>query len=327
MCANHPSLTIGLVQIAPVWLKREETLDKICTFIERAGSEGCQLTVFGEGIIPGYPFWLSFLDGAEFNSSIQKELYAHYANQAVQIERGDLDLVCAVAKSNRTALYLGIIERPADRGGHSLYCSLVYVNSDGVIQSIHRKLQPTYEERLVWAMGDGHGLVTHELGGFSVGGLNCWENWMPLARSALYAQGMNLLISVWPGSVRNTEDITRFIAMESRSYVVSVAGLMSPDKIPTDIPYAELIFEKAPKTMADGGSCLAGPNGQWIIPPVAHKEEIIIAEIDLNLVLQERQNFDPSGHYSRPDITHLTVNPDRQSVAQFTRKQKDGYEI
>jgi nitrilase len=110
---------------------------------------------------------------------------------------------------------LGCIERPVDRGGHSLYASLVYIDSDGVIQSVHRKLMPTYEERLTWSPGDGHRLRVHKLGAFTVGGLNCWENWMPLVQASLYGQGEDLHIAIWPGGVHNTHNITRFIAFES----------------------------------------------------------------------------------------------------------------
>ena len=112
--------------------------------------------------------------------------------ESVDIEAGDLDSICAVAKENNIAVYLGTIEKASDRGGHSLYCSLVYIDQSGVIQSVHRKLQPTYEERLVWSPGDGNGLRVHQLEEFTVGGLNCWENWMPLSRTALYGQGENL---------------------------------------------------------------------------------------------------------------------------------------
>ena len=248
-------LKIGMAQMAPVWLNRHKTIDKIKSYINEAGNKNCDLLVFGESVLPGYPFWLSFTGGAEFNSKIQKELYAHYLKNSVQIEQGDLDDVCSLAKQNKISIYLGTIERAKKRGGHSLYCSLIYIDSAGQIKSIHRKLQPTYEERLVWAAGDGNGLQVHKLKDFCVGGLNCWENWMPMARTALYGQGENLHIAVWPGAYRNTVDITPFIAKESRSFVVSVSGLMRKEYIPKETPHYDLIMKRAPDTMADGGSC------------------------------------------------------------------------
>ena len=212
------------------------------------------------------------------------------------------------------AIYLGLIERAKNRGGHSLYCSLVYINSKGEIKSVHRKLQPTYEERLTWAQGDGNGLQVHNLKSFCVGGLNCWENWMPLSRTALYGMGENLHIAVWPGSDYNTKDITRFIARESRSFVVSVSSLMRIEDFPSDTPHLNKILEKTPSLLANGGSCIAGPDGEWIIAPITDKEDLITVTIDLNKVLEERQNFDPVGHYSRPDVTKLIVNRERQSI-------------
>ena len=227
-------LKIAMVQIAPAWLCKNKTIDKIKSFIVDAGGQKCELIVFGEALLPGYPFWMSLTNGSEFNSIIQKELHAHYIRNAVQIENGDLLDICKLAKEYSVAIYLGIIERAKDRGGHSLYCSLVYIDATGEIKSVHRKLQPTYEERLTWAAGDGNGLQVHHLKQFSVGGLNCWENWMPLARTALYGLGENLHIATWPGSEYNTFDITKFIAKESRSFVVSVSGLMRIEDFPVD---------------------------------------------------------------------------------------------
>jgi nitrilase len=146
-------LKIAISQIAPVWLNKQQTTFKIIAQIDEAGLNGCELVVFGEGLLPGYPFWVELTDGARFNSDVQKEIYAHYFNQSVQINKGDLQTICDAALRNKTAVYLGCIERPTDRGNHSLYCTLVYINPCGTICSVHRKLVPTYEERLVWSNG------------------------------------------------------------------------------------------------------------------------------------------------------------------------------
>lgn len=312
---NHSNLIkIGLAQISPVWLNKKLTINKVKSYLAQAGSEKCDIVIFGEGIVPGYPFWLSLTNGAVFNSTVQKEIFAHYLRNSIQIELGDLDDICKLANDNNMAIYLGIIERPVNRGGHSLYCSLVYIDKKGQIKSVHRKLQPTYEERLVWSQGDGNGLQVHQLNDFKIGGLNCWENWMPLVRSSLYGLGENLHIAVWPGSKTITQDITRFISKESRSFVVSVSGLMTINDFPKNTPHIEKIIKNCPKILADGGSCIAGPDGEWIVKPSVGKEELIVKTIDINRVYEERQNFDPVGHYSRPDITKLSVNRDRQSI-------------
>jgi len=314
---QNDQLTIGFAQIAPIWLNRERTLAKVIEWIKKGGAQGCRLLAFGEALVPGYPFWIGFTDGARFESTLQKEIFAHYAQQAVQIEAGHLDGVCQAAARQTMAVYLGCIERPVDRGGHSLYASLVYIDPLGQIGSVHRKLMPTYEERLAWSPGDGHGLRVHPLGAFTAGGLNCWENWMPLPRAALYAQGEDLHVAVWPGNQSDTEDITRFIAKEARSYVLSVSGLMRREDIPDDTPRLEEILANFPAVAADGGSCLAGPDGEWVIEPVVGEEALCLATIDHRRVREERHNFDPVGHYARPDVTQLIVNRTRQSTVRW----------
>lgn len=310
-------LKVALAQIAPVWLNKKATIDKIAASIKEAAKENAELIVFGEALLPGYPFWLALTEGASWDKKVNKELHAHYVRNAIQIEAGELETIQKLAKENSMAIYLGIMERAKNRGGHSIYASLVYINENGQIKSVHRKLQPTYDERLTWAPGDGNGLQVHPLKQFTVGGLNCWENWMPLPRTALYGQGENLHIAVWPGSEHNTKDITRFIARESRSYVLSVSSLMAKTDFPKDTPHLDAILKKAPDTLANGGSCIAGPDGEWIIAPVLHKEGLIYQELDFNRVYEERQNFDAVGHYSRPDVTKLTVNRERQSTVKY----------
>jgi nitrilase len=310
-------LKVALAQISPVWLDKNKTIKKVEKSIIDASKQKCDLIVFGEGLIPGYPFWLALTGGAEWNTKVNKELHAHYVRNSIQIEAGDLHAICELSKKFGIAIYLGIIERAKNRGNHSIYASLVYINQKGEIKSVHRKLQPTYDERLTWSPGDGHGLQVHDLKKFTVGGLNCWENWMPLPRTALYGLGENLHIAVWPGSDHNTKDVTRFIARESRSFVISVSSLMSKNDFPESTPHLDLILKNAPEVLANGGSCIAGPDGEWIIEPVLNTEGLIIKTIDFNRVLEERQNFDPVGHYSRPDVTKLTVNRERQSTVDY----------
>ncbi len=307
-------MKVALAQIASVFLDQQATLNKVIHHVKQAAAENCQLVVFGEAIVPGYPFWIEKTEGAIFNSDLQKTIHAEYCKQAVQIESGDLDSVCQTAAELSIAIYLGIIERPKDRTGHSIYCSLVYINANGDIKSVHRKLMPTYEERLSWSIGDGHGLVTHELGEFTLGGLNCWENWMPLARASLYAQGEDVHIAVWPGNLKNTQDLTPVIAKEGRSYVISVCGLMRPQDFNSDIKELADLKHSEDDFFANGGSCIANPDGSWLIEPQIEKEGLFIAELDHQFIRKERQNFDPAGHYSRPDVLSLNVNRKRQST-------------
>lgn len=318
MTLAQDSLVIAVAQIAPVWLQREATLTKVAAAVEEAAAAGARLVVFGETCVPGYPNWLSVTNGAAFNDRRQKELFSHYSREAVCLEAGHLNAITALAAKHRIAVYLGVLERPRDRGGQSLYCSFVYIDDQGRIGSVHRKLQPTYEERLVWSPGDGHGLRVHDLDGFTVGGLNCWENWMPMARAALYAQGCTLHVACWPGSDRNTRDITRFIALESRAFVVSVSSLLRREDIAASLPHADAMRTALPDGwIHNGGSCIAGPDGEWLLAPQIEHEGVYTARLDLAAVRRERQNFDPSGHYARPDVLQLQVRRGRQSSVRF----------
>ncbi len=312
------SIKVGLVQMAPVWMDRAKTLDKVAAYVSQAAAQNCDLVTFGEALVPGYPFWVELTDGARFNNAAQKQMFARYLDQGVVVERGDLDTLCKLCQQHSMAMYLGVMERAPDRGGHTLYCSLVYIDGQGQVRSVHRKVQPTYEERLVWGAGDGNGLQVHALGPFSVGGLNCYENWVPLLRSALYAQGEDLHVSVWPGGLHNTKDLTRFIAQESRSYVIAVSGLMRPTDIPQDTQFRAELVATGRDFFANGGTAMAAPNGDWVIVPQIGNEGLYTATIDHAKVREERQNFDLAGHYARPDVTQLVVDRTRQSTVKFT---------
>ena len=308
------SLVVGLAQMAPVWLDREATLAKVVAAIHQAADQGASVVGFGECLVPGYPFWLEPTGGARFNDPLQKELHAEYLRQAVTIEDGHLTSIQNACAARKITVVLGILEKPRDRG-ESVYACCVVIGAAGDVLSAHRKLMPTYEERLTWSTGDGHGLRTHRIGDFTLGALNCWENWMPLARAALYGQGEDLHVAIWPGSLRNTEDLTRFIAKESRSYVLSVSGLMRLADFPQATLHRAAIIAgyRGRDFLADGGSCLAAPDGSWVIAPAVGEECVRVATIDHAFVRRERQNFDPSGHYSRPDVLRLSVNRERQS--------------
>lgn len=311
------SLVVAIAQIAPVWLDRRRTTAKIVDRMQQAAAQGARLVTFGETLLPGYPFWLERTDGARFNSARQKDIHALYLDQAVQIEAGHLNLVTEAAADLKLAVTLGIAERPADRGGHSVYCSAVQVGADGRILSVHRKLMPTYEERLCWSPGDGHGLQVHDLAPFRIGALNCWENWMPLSRAALYALGEDLHVGLWPGGEHNTHDLTRIQAKEGRSYVIAACGLMRPGDVPADMPYRDVMLAETTPYWANGGSCIAAPDGSWVVPPAIGEETLLVATLDHAAVRRERQNFDPAGHYARPDVTRLVVDRRRQAIAQF----------
>lgn len=305
-------LKVALAQIAPVWLDRERTLAKVHAWTTRAADQGARLIAFGEALVPGYPWWLEHTGGARFDDARQKQWYAHYLDQGCEPAR-DFAALQQLAREHALTIVLGCMERATDRGGHSLYCSLVTITADGVLQPTHRKLVPTYEERLVWAHGDGHGLRTHRLGAFTLGGLNCWENWLPLARAALHADGEDLHVALWPGNRHNTEELTRFCAREGRSYVLSVSGLMRRQDVDDAMPHAAELRAALPAVSGNGGSCIAAPDASWVVAPVCDREELLIAELDHAFVRRERQNFDASGHYARPDVLRVRLDRERRS--------------
>ena len=305
-------LRVALAQMEPVWLNRDATIERVAETVQKAGAEGAGLCVFGEALVPGYPFWVERTGGAAFESPVQQAWYDHYLREGVDIGRGDLKPVQDAARNASCAVYVGAMERAPDRSGTTLYCSLVYIDPGGAIQSSHRKIQPTYEERLVWGMGDGHGLRCHELGPFRVGGLNCWENWLPLARAALHGMGETLHVAAWPGGERNTRDITPMIAKEGRSFVLSVSGLLND--FPLDLKLPGVDDVKAGLPVANGGSGIAGPDGDWIVEPVVGREALIVADIDAGRVRKARHSLDISGHYARPDILQLQIDRRRRAT-------------
>lgn len=296
-------IRVAGIQIASVFLDAQKTWKKLEERIIEAKDNGAELVTWGETLIPGYPQWVSPSGGAKFDDPDQKKAYAKYWQEAIKLNESKI-----IDEMKQLAKKLGIMFMGglAEKEGGSIYCTLLTIGPEGEILGRHRKLKPTYEERLVWADGDKIGLKTHNLkDSIKVGGLNCWENWLPLARAALHLQEEILHVAVWPGSTRLTEDITRFIALEGRSWVMSTSGLIRP----TDFAHLDeaefpmkTIMESRSDSWQNGGSMIVNPKGEIVAGPLIDEEGIIYANIDPILAIQERQNFDISGHYSRFDI-------------------------
>lgn len=313
--APGSTLTVAGAQLGGPWLDLEARMARVEEAAELAAAEGCDLLAFPETYLAGYPFWLARTQGARFDDPSQKACYAYYLQAAIELGGPEHRRLEQLSADLGLTLLVGVTERGNGHG--SLFCTLLTVDPKRGLVGHHRKLVPTYDERLVWANGDGAGLRTHRVGTSRVGGLNCWENWMPQARHALYAQGEELHVGVWPGSAGLTGDITRFAALEGRVFSLAVSGLLHRDDVPDDFPLAEELRANCAGAAFNGGSALAGPDGTWLIAPVADREGLIVADLPLAQVWRERLTFDPTGHYARPDVFRSTVRRERAQAVRF----------
>ncbi|MEN8197159.1 MAG: carbon-nitrogen hydrolase family protein [Pseudomonadota bacterium] len=300
---DSPLLKVAAVQMAPVYLDAAATWDKLEGRIREAASNGAELVAWGESLIPGYPNWTSITTGDD-----QKPVYARYWREAPRLDGPIIAAMKELAGSLGVMLMGGI----AEQEGGSTWCTLITIGPDGELWGRHRKLKPTWRERLVWADGDGEGLRTYPTKIGRVGGLSCWENWMPLARAALHGQEEILHIATWPGKLDLTKDITRFAAIEGRSWVVSAAGMLraadwahlSDDEFPLKSAMSKQ------KVWQDGGSMIVNPKGEIVAGPLVGEEGVLYADIDPQMAIEERQTLDCSGHYARNDVFRLTLHRD-----------------
>ena len=307
-------MLVAAAQTSPVWGDPDATTEVVIDWVGRSAEQGAALVAFGETFLSGYPFWVGRTDGARWDAPDQKEAYAFYLDGAVDLAGPQISAVVDAVAAHGVFTYLGVSERSRSRG--TVYATYVGIDPRAGIVSAHRKLMPTFDERMVWGTGDGHGLRTHRVGDFVVGGLNCWENWVPSIRHALYAQGVELHVAGWPGSVALTKDITRFIAMEGRCYVLSAGAILPRSAVPGAFGPRDAAFAGS-DMLYDGGSAIAAPDGTWLVEPVDGKEQLVVADIDAERVRGERQNFDPAGHYFRGDVIQVTVNRSRLESATF----------
>ena len=308
-------MRVAGVQAAPVWLDREATTTRVIESLHDAAAGGAELVAFPETFIAGYPSWVDITDASAWERRDQQEAFRWYLESSVDVDGGQLDTVVEACGDLGVFAYVGVVERAAS--GESVFCSLVAIDPTAGVVGVHRKLKPTFGERMVWSDGDGNGLRVHETKGWRVSGLNCWENWMPLARTALYAQGTQLHVAVWPGSVGLSHDITRFIAMEGRCHVLSVGAVLREEHVPTDFPLRSAMLAVRDR-FANGGTIICAAGGEVVAQAERHAETIVFADLDLGAVHRERHNFDPTGHYARPDVLDLRVDRRRLGPATFS---------
>jgi nitrilase len=306
-------MKVAACQFAPVFLDTSTSLAKMLGVLQEAAGAGAEVIAFPETALPGYPGWLSGTGGARFDDDEQKTAFAHYLDAAIEREGPEIAQLTEAARDLRVHLAVGFVERGTVRGRGSTWASLLQV-SPSLDPTVHRKLVPTYEERLAWAHGDANELTTHDLPRTSehrVGALNCWENWMPLARAALYEQGEDVHVSIWPGSPALTKDISRFTAREGRVFVVASSGVLHAKDIPDSFPLKQQWIDAVgSEVLHGGGSRIVAPTGEELAALEEPVEGICYAELDWSVQRAERQNFDVAGHYSRPDLLQLQIRRD-----------------
>ena len=289
-------VTVACVQVEPVVLEREATIERLAAVAREAADQGASLVVFPEAFIPAYPSsrWVRFLAGGTEANAV----YARLARESLTVPGPDSDRLGEVARE--AGIWLATGANELERG--TIYNALLVYAPDGRLALHHRKLMPTNHERLVWGLGTGDGLTAVETDLGRVGGLICWENLMPLARFALYESGVEIYLAPTADDSEDWHDSIRHIARESRAFVVSPCFFQRASSYPDDVPLAD-----GPELLGRGGSAILGPDGRYLAGPLWDEEGILYAKLDPAQLYEARQRFDPAGHYHRPDVFRLRV--------------------
>ena len=293
------SITVAAVQATPAFLDRDTTIEQVAASIARAAAAGAQLVVFPEAIVPGYPDWVwrvpAWSDGA---------WYERLHDQAVDIPGPAIDQLGAAAAEAGAWVAVGVTERVASG---TLYNTLVYLDPEGRVAGRHRKLLPTGGERSVWGNGDGGPSKVIDAGFARIGGLLCWENLMPLARAAVYQQGVEVYLApTWDNSDAWISTL-RHIAREGRVFMIGTNSCLRGSDVPRSLPGAADLYGGDEDWMSRGNTCIVGPDGTLVAGPLTGEAGMLVATIDLGQLVAARREFDPVGHYARPDIFRLAT--------------------
>jgi nitrilase len=301
------SVRVAVLQASPVLLDRAATCAKACQLIEEAAAQGAQLILFPEAFIPAYPRGLTFGTVVGSRSEAGRRAFARYWDNAVDVPSPLTEAIGAAAERAAAYVALGVIERASPARGSTLYCTLLYFGPDGRLLAKHRKLKPTGAERLIWGEGDGSTITSIQTEYGTVGGLICWENYMPLARMAVYAQGVELYLAPTADARDSWQATVQHIACEGRCFVLSCNQFVARSAMPA----AWEDIGPGPEVLCRGGSAIVDPLGRYVAGPLFDTEGILVADLDLDLVTQARYDFDVVGHYSRPDVFQLLVDGER----------------
>ena len=314
-------LRVAAVQATYVLMDRQATIDRVAELTAQAAGEGAELVVFPEVFVPGTPIWID----TQPIWSGDEEWFGLLAENAVVVPSPATDQLGSVAREHGVWLVVGVEER--EPYGGTIFNTVLYFGPDGTLVDKHRKLMPTGSERTIWGMGDGSTLRAVDTPFGRIGGLICWENYMPLARFHMYAQG----VDVWLAPTLATGDAwiatMQHLARENRMFVIGVNPVLHVDQIPTDFPHRDrlvppaLVEEDGPWIEA-GNTVVVEPNGDILAGPVREREETLIVDLDLSRVRTARRLFDPVGHYNRPDVFRLQVDTAaRPAVVEMSSRE------
>lgn len=308
-------MKVAVVQSAPILFDKQSAMDIIARKTKEAAGLGADLVVFPEVFLPGYPRGLSFGTRVGSRSAEGRRDWERYWESAIDLPGTETEILGELSKKMGVYLVIGVVERDKEFSSGTLYNSMVYIGPDGSLLGKHRKLVPTGSERLLWGQGDGSTLTVIDTPFGRMGGLICWENFMPLARMAMYAKGIDIYIAPTADARDTWQATIRHIACEGRCYVISCNQFATKASYPADLACYEDVKEDA-DILSRGGSAIVGPLGEYVAQPLYNQEGILMAELDLSQVAQSRFDFDVAGHYSRPDVFQLIVNDKKQDIVR-----------
>jgi len=307
---------IAIVQTSPVFLDKYKTIELAVAKVEEAASNGAELVVFTEAFIPGYPTWIWRLrPGGDWN--VSEELHQRLLTNAVKMESDDLEPLYEAARKHQVTIVCGMEERDSKLSQSTLYNTVLIIGADGTLLNRHRKLMPTNPERMVWGFGDASGLKVVDTPVGRIGTLLCWENYMPLARYALYAQGIEVYIAPTYDSGDGWIGTLQHIAREGCCWVVGCGNLMKGSDIPDDFPERSSLYPDGDEWVNPGDSIVIAPGGEIVAGPMREEAGILYCDIDREKVGIAKRALDVTGHYSRPDIFKLQVNTRSQTPVEF----------
>ncbi len=307
-------LTIGIIQHSPVYFDLSQSLEKAKDLIHDASHRGAELIVFGETWLSGYPAWLDHCpEVAIWDHPGTKDAYVHMYHSSICVPGNETKELANIARQLGIYLIIGCNERiVTGKGNGTLYNSLITIDSAGQLINHHRKLMPTYTEKLLYGLGDGAGLNTHDTPWGKLGGLICWEHWMPLTRQTMHIEGEHIHVAVWPTVHDMHQLASRHYAFEGKCYVIAVGQMLRASDFPKGLKLPEHLQQHTDTWVLRGGSSIIGPNGQYLLDPQFEKEDIFIYQIpDLNPLIGERMYLDTSGHYNRYDVFDFKVSRKR----------------